>query len=71
MNYGSPWGVAAEQVKEKNNFIFFEIIQNHKLELIDLADSSPSPKSKYYKYEARFEVMILIFPWIYGNSTSV
>ena len=36
MNYRSPWGAAAEQVKEKIDFIFiyFLIVLNHKLELI-------------------------------------
>ena len=43
MNYGNPWGAAAEQIKEKINFIFFLIVRNHKLELIDSADLSPSP----------------------------
>ena len=41
MNYRSLWGAAAEQVKEKINFIFFQIV--HKLKLIDFADLSPSP----------------------------
>lgn len=38
MNYGSPWGVAAEQVKRRSIF--------HKLELINFNDLSPSPIRK-------------------------
>ena len=34
MNYGSPWGAAAEQVKEK-------------VELIGFTDLSPSPNFPY------------------------
>ena len=43
MNYGSPWGAVAEQVREKINFHFLKIVLNLKLELIDFTDLSPSP----------------------------
>ena len=64
-NAGGGWspllttGAHGDRVKEKIDFIFFKIVLNLKLELIDFTDLLPSPNSgcggvgplsRYYTY---------------------